>query len=389
MDINIKRNVKFISSSKDFDLCIEAIEKESKIAVDLEFDKNRIRYGFNLCLMQIYTGSECFLIDPLSREIEINKIFPIFESDAISKVVFAFGEDLRLLHSLGCKPRNIYDLATVSRLLNDPALSLTNLLIEKLEIETTKSSQLSNWFKRPLTDEQFNYAAADVLYLFELQDYFLQHENYSKIANWIDEEIESINTFEYVEETSSSFLKHKDKIGLSEYEWHLFKSLMIFRNEIGEKYGKPVHNVMPAEILKDLANDPSMKIDWKNTPRLYYKIKNESFGKKISSIITEAKDQAIELNLSKTKSAIPELSIDEKRESRKNRAVNEEIKRSVFKPIQLSIAKTYGENIASYMMSNRIMMNVISGNNECLLTYQKELIKIEAQKINIDVSTFL
>jgi len=162
--------VQIITHQEELESITENLSNVSRIAADLEFDKNYYRYGFNLCLVQLFDGENCYLVDPLSDDLNIKSIFPVLEDPEIEIITFAFGEDLRLLHSLGCFPKNIYDIDIATSLLNYEPGSLTKLLDEAIDVDTGKSSQTSNWFQRPLTDQQKKYAAHDVLHLFDLKD---------------------------------------------------------------------------------------------------------------------------------------------------------------------------------------------------------------------------
>ena len=108
MSSHERTNFIYVDTSTLVKECAIQIQKVPFISVDLEFDKNRYRYGFNLCLIQIYDGSNTYLIDPLVDEIDLQPIFGIFENPDIIKIVFSFGEDLRLLHSLGCFPKKSF-----------------------------------------------------------------------------------------------------------------------------------------------------------------------------------------------------------------------------------------------------------------------------------------
>jgi ribonuclease D len=165
MDIPIK----LVINSAELKNCIDRLSSKAEIAFDLEFDKNYYRFGFNLCLIQIFDGETCYLIDPLSKKLNIIELFQVLENRFITKVCFSVDEDLRLLHSIGCFPANLYDTDIASRLLNYPAMSLTNLLMEILDVDPGESLQRSNWYNRPLTNKQINYAANDVLHLPELK----------------------------------------------------------------------------------------------------------------------------------------------------------------------------------------------------------------------------
>ena len=120
----------YITTQEQLSECIKKINSVPEIAVDLEFDKNRYRYGFNLCLLQIKAADEIFLIDPLGVDFDIKPVFEPLENPKIEKVVYAFGEDIRLLHTLGCYPKNLFDIVIQTRLMDYRAISLSNLLLE-------------------------------------------------------------------------------------------------------------------------------------------------------------------------------------------------------------------------------------------------------------------
>ena len=83
-----RTNFIYVDTSTLIKECVIQLQKVPFISVDLEFDKNRYRYGFNLCLIQIYDGSNTYLIDPLVDEIDLQPIFGIFEGPAEKLLIF-------------------------------------------------------------------------------------------------------------------------------------------------------------------------------------------------------------------------------------------------------------------------------------------------------------
>lgn len=67
--------IHLINEQQSLNNLISSLQSVSAFAIDLEFDRNRYRYGFNMCLMQIYDGKDCYLIDPLSKNVDIKAIF--------------------------------------------------------------------------------------------------------------------------------------------------------------------------------------------------------------------------------------------------------------------------------------------------------------------------
>ena len=136
--------------------CIAAIASENTIAIDLEFDHNLFRYGFQLCLIQIATRKECFIIDPVGVK-NLESLWACLRNPKQLKILHAAGEDIRLLKTLNCAIFPIFDTEIAAKLLNYPKVSLQNILLETLGIEVEKTMQKSDWGKRPLTSQQLLY----------------------------------------------------------------------------------------------------------------------------------------------------------------------------------------------------------------------------------------
>jgi len=372
----------YIVNNKDLENCIVELKDLAAIAIDLEFDKNRYAYGFNLCLVQIFTGEQCYLIDPLSKELDIQKLFPSLEDKSTQKVVFAFGEDLRLLHSLGCFPKNLFDIATAAKLLNYPPGSLAVLLETIIGVQINKSSQNSNWLKRPLTENQLNYAALDVIHLLKLRTAIVEEATEKNKLNWIDEENAAFDKLSYVGVENNNFIKKKDMNGLTEFEWNLFKELMLLREGFAKATGRPSYQIADKEVLKELAQNPDKSVFWNNTKGNRSAIRFSKFkaGFKKILIDTEA------LNLSKTDRANKPLPRENAIRHRTERSRTEKMKKMYFKPIQQEIAKEHGEHAATIILGNRIIAAILAGDTDQLKNYQLKLIKSSAQQLGIDLN---
>ncbi len=381
--------IKYISNNEDLDACVAFLNQEKALAIDLEFDKNRYRYGFNLCLVQIFSNGECFIIDPLEEGMEIERLFPTLENPAIEKVVYSFGEDLRLLHSLGCFPKNIFDIAIALRLLDYPPASLANALFELLEIEISKSAQKSNWFLRPLSKKQLEYAAKDVLYLFDMKARLDKEAEEKKIGPWIAEENAVFDELSYAEVANNNYIKEKDKNGLTEHEFYIFKKLLEFRESLAKKYNRPSYQIISKDYLKELAERPNHIHRFYKIRGIYKTLKNDTFKNDLNAKRNASEKEADKMGLSRTEKELKRMGEEEYQRHKKERAKREEAKKKVFKPIQALISKNHGENVVTYIMGNRLMDELASGNIENLRNYKRVLIEAYAQELGLDVSPFL
>jgi len=383
------KNWEYVETKEVLADCVEVLKKQTAIAIDLEFDKNRYRYGFNLCLIQVYAGGRCFIIDPLADGIELSDFYAVIEDPSIEKVVYSFGEDLRLFHSLGCFPQNTFDIAIAMRLLDYPPASLASAAFDILEIEMSKSSQKSNWFLRPLSEKQLDYAAKDVLYLIEMQEILIKMAQEKGVLEWIEEENKIVDGLSYADVDNNNFLKEKDKHGLSEHEFFVFKGLLEYRETIAEKYNRPSYQILDKEYLRELSERPNQIYRFEKIRGVYKALKNEAFKKELWAKFQSLAKEAENAGLSKTENALKRLSSEVYRLRKKERSIRDEAKRKIFKPIQLLIAKNQGENVVTYIMGNRLMDELALGNLENLRDYKRVLIERYAEELGLDVSPYL
>lgn len=365
--------------------CVRFLSEQSILAVDLEFDKNRYGYGFNLCLMQIFSGDRCFLIDPLLDEINVNLIFPVLENPAIKKVAFAFGEDIRLLHHIGCFPKGIYDVSFASALLDFPPSSLTNLLLDTLGIEVGKSSQDSNWLNRPVTQQQLDYAANDVLHLIKLYDMFEKMAQEKGISDWIRQENESFESANYENENHTSIVKEKDKGDLTEFEWHIFCRLMEYREEWAKKLNLSSHTVIPKYYLQELACSPKRVYNWMRIRQTQDSLKTDLIQEEVEKCISQAIKEANEQNLSKITKAINSQSKEEYNRILVLKRGIEKAKNRIFKPIQNVLSEKLGKNAQVFILSNRLISDLVQGKLDNYLPYKTELFESAASELSLDL----
>ncbi|SFT80556.1 ribonuclease D [Lishizhenia tianjinensis] len=377
--------IQYITKQEELDQCVQAIANEPSIAVDLEFDKNHYRYGFNLCLIQIYDHKTCYLIDPLAKEISLEGLFDVFRDPAVEKLVFAFGEDIRLLHHLGCKAQNILDLANVRSLLNYPPSSLSNMLAEVLGMETDKKLQKSNWFKRPLSEEQIKYAADDVLYLFPLKDALMQQAEALGRLDWIAQENAIFNTAEFIDNSEEINVKLKDKKMLNAFEWFIVEGLLIWREKLAKAVNKPSYQIMHKDLIWDLALGNKYVEDFMKFRGVYRKIQTPNCQRDLENRMEELYELAHKKQISKSKPAVAPLNPEEKAKNKELRAIVDEQKNNYFGPIKEAIAEKYGKEFSAFVLSNTLISQIALQKATDLLPYKKEIINQEAANLGLTI----
>ncbi|MDX1651021.1 MAG: ribonuclease D [Brumimicrobium sp.] len=377
----------YIDDTRTLKEAIDILSGKSEVFIDLEFDKNHFRYGFNLCLMQIFDGEKCYLIDPLGN-VEIERIFPILESPTIEKVCFAFGEDMRLLHHLGCKPVNILDLATVRSLLNRSTLSLSNSLVEELGKKPQISQQKSNWFERPLSADQIAYAVEDVIYLPELKQVLLDDISSLNRTEWVEQEKDLLSRGDWSEAVAGEIVPQKDRKLMTMREWIRYTFLMEFRDQAAQKFNRPAFKVIDKNVMLELAKNPHHAKEWNGLKGIHRNLRNDTIRERIEDLLRQAERSINEQGISAEQSSRPFLDKGSKlRLAQMKKRISFE-KDAIFLPIKSEISKDLGEHLANFLLSNRRITGIIEGKIE-LLPYQKSLLNQYTELLKLPVSSAL
>ena len=165
-------NIHLIESKKSFDdLCVK-LKSEKQIALDTEFER-RHTYFAKLSIIQIGLRSgEKYVIDVLKIE-DISALKDILLDNNILKIIHSLYQDIEIFyHLFGVVAVNLYDTQTAASAVKlGKSISYSELVKKICNVTLNKDMQKCNWIKRPLSQEQIEYAAADVEYSFKIYDH--------------------------------------------------------------------------------------------------------------------------------------------------------------------------------------------------------------------------
>lgn len=381
----MEQPVQYIQRLPELRECLDILAASDSMAFDLEFDRDRYTYGFDLCLVQIATRSHCFVIDAVELP-ELDALFRLFESAGARKLVHCPGEDLRLLHSLHCFPAQMADTEVIAKLLNYEQTSLSHLLSVKCGIFISKKLQTSNWARRPLTREQIQYAAGDVLYLHRLDALLREEAKDRNLMHMVEEEWSILNTVVYTPEPREDFLKKSDRQRLSPYDQYILNELFRFRDQLAREKNKPAYQMIPEPVLRDLASQQISRSDWGYTPGLFPSLRSAAFRDvlwdKLSVIIKEAGEQGLSRDLPRREQVWD-------RADWNGRGNWQQQKEKVMLPVQAAIGARYGEHAMRFLFSTSLIHEILKNGlriGQLKAGYRKQIIREAAEKAGVDIS---
>ncbi len=277
--------------------CAKDFEKKPFVSVDFEGEFNLHCYGEHLCLVQIFSGDEYFIIDPRSQKVTKKGLEAFFSSD-VEKLWFDCQSDLALIrknYELDCK--NIYDIRVLALLIEEKG-NLTSLVEKYLGIfneegENKKKNQQANWMKRPLEPSLIEYALNDVKYLHLLKPILLEE---------VERKGKSKDIKFFMHKAVSP---HKIKPGYTKLaNWKrlnieqriYMKNFYIARDVVARRFNVPSHHVLDKHKLIGAAKECPKTLDGAFamfgplSPR-YLPYLKESFSRAFVEIEKEKKNQ--------------------------------------------------------------------------------------------------
>ncbi|HEY4651015.1 MAG TPA: ribonuclease D [Pontibacter sp.] len=371
--------IKLVSTPDELLQAVADLSSSHELALDLEFDQNRYTYGFNLCLIQVTAGKGlCYIIDPFPLP-DLQPFFDLLENPALTKIIHHSNNDILLLDKMGCRIRNVMDTDVAAKILNYERSSLATVLKEEFNIEIDKSQQSSNWNKRPLTEQQLQYAAIDVIYLHQVKDKLLSEIEKAGRQHWLQEENMLLENIRYTE-SENPHLRLKNASRLSYDKQFILKALYQFREKLGQNLNKPSSFIIPNDALVELASMPDVDLhEWLNhTKGIHGRLKSPAYESKLRNVLQQAVKGVEEQHISHE---YPNNYF-----KRPFRTAETEKRKEELTAVQSEIVKQYGE-FAGRLVVNQSLVNEYSytGVLRCNKKYATQIIMDTAAALHINL----
>jgi ribonuclease D len=283
-----------IQDEAALNLLVQKARQTDAVALDTEFVWERTYYP-QLGLIQIaLSDEECYLIDPIAIK-DLSSLGKLLSDRSVIKILHDAPQDLTILQSAtGAVPQNIFDTRLAAGFSDFPAtLSLANLIKELLDIDLAKTETRTNWVKRPLTENQVDYALDDVRYLRAIRVLLLTRIIGPKIKSWLQEELNLLNNpANYNGITDNGrYRKIRGSSSLGRQGLAILKNLAIWRDGMAQKRDRP-----RGHIIKDIGLIEISKLQPEDVECLASKTSLSEkaisrYGKNIIAIISATKEQ--------------------------------------------------------------------------------------------------
>ena len=242
----------WIDNSSALDAFIEEHKHSIWVAFDTEF-VSESTYRPELCLIQVKVGDTVALLDPLA--FDITAFWDWLSSPERKILVHACREELRFIHLYsGHVPLPLYDVQLIAGMvgLEYPAAysTLTNRL---LGVSLDKGETRTDWSRRPLSEQQIHYAAADVEYLQPIFDVLQSRVSEHNREHWVQEELVKQQEAIIETETTPQWRRVSGSGSLKARELAILKELWMWRDQVAQELNRPAKRILRDDLVCELA----------------------------------------------------------------------------------------------------------------------------------------
>jgi ribonuclease D len=247
-----------VTDRRGLDAVIDRLGGAPRYALDTEFHRERT-YWPKVALVQVAWGADergdagTALIDPLAVDPA-----PLAEvlGGRGTMVAHAADQDLEVLvRACGQGPRRLFDTQIAAGFLGRGSASLANLCQGFLGVAIAKGDRLTDWSRRPLTDSQLTYAAADVDHLLELADVIAAQLEERDRLSWAQEECDALNDRPHgPPRPERAWWKLRDARKLQGSARGVAQCVAAWRDARARQLDQPVRSVLPDLAVQSIAH---------------------------------------------------------------------------------------------------------------------------------------
>ena len=223
-------------------------------AIDTEFIRESTYYP-ELALIQIASANRLACIDPLA----INDFAPLSEllvKQDLLKVFHSSSQDLEILcQKFGAVPSPVFDTQLAAAVLGyNHQISYAELVQQLTGTTLDKKHTRANWLRRPLSQDELDYAMDDVRYLLAVYEQLNQKLESTGRSSWIEKDLRAMSDPEnYQVDKAQLWRRLKGVFKLKGEKLQIASDLCRWREELAQRQNRPRRWIVKDDALIEIA----------------------------------------------------------------------------------------------------------------------------------------
>jgi ribonuclease D len=269
------------------------LASQSEIGVDTEFLRERTFFP-KLCLLQLAAARTIWCVDTLSGG-NLEHLVPALTAPHTRKVIHSARQDLEAVFLTTKRViAPVFDTQIAAGCIGlKPQVGYADLVKTLLDVAIPKGQTRTDWSKRPLTRDQLDYAADDVLYLGDIADLLTQRLKSLGREHWAAEDCAALqNPRLYEPEPAQAWERLRGLGQLERKPRARAKSLAIWREKLARERDLPRAWIIPdAAIFAVAEANPTSRAALARVPAMPEKF-NEAFAASLLRTLHEEPDDS-------------------------------------------------------------------------------------------------
>ena len=236
----------------------ELARAAGRFGIDTEFVSEG-RYRALLCLVQVAVpdtsgGVRIELFDPIAG-FEQDALAELVADPDVEMVLHAGSQDVAILRRVwGVVPRNVFDTQIAAGFAGFSAQAgYGNLLQAALGVRLHKSAGFTRWDRRPLTEEQLDYARKDVEDVLALADDLKRRLRETGRLEWAREECRRLEAITDERDPDTAYRRLPRVNQLRPRARAVVRELAAWRERAAQHEDRPVGSVLPDVAVVEVA----------------------------------------------------------------------------------------------------------------------------------------
>ncbi len=270
------------------DLC-NRIQQAPWIALDTEFLREKTYYPV-FCLLQIATPEWVVCVDPIALP-DLSTLFTVINDPGILKVLHSCRQDLEIFYQItGEVTYPVFDTQIAAPLLGfqeNPGYAM--LVSNFFGVNLSKAHTRTDWSIRPLSQDQIQYAADDVIYLCKIYIEMGKQLDTLGRLDWLDKDFELLKDKElYQISPDKAWLKVRGRKRLTGKQLSIIQVLSQWREETAQLEDRPKNWLVRDDLMLELAKLQPSTVDELAQIRGVNERSVKRYGKVICQLIVKA-----------------------------------------------------------------------------------------------------
>jgi ribonuclease D len=270
------------------DFC-EAIASADYCAIDTEFVREKTYYPL-LSLIQIATEKQMGCIDPFAIQ-DFEPLRKILQKADLLKVFHSPSQDLEILFQQFAEvPTPVFDTQLAAAVIGyTHQMSYADLVFEITGVRLEKKQTRADWSRRPLSDDELDYAMDDVRYLMPVYRKLKDELSAKNRLGWIERDLTNMsNASTYEVDFANLWQRLKGVQKLKTEQLQIASELSQWRERLAQKKDRPRRWIAADDWIIDIARkQPTGKDELATIRGIPEKI-IERHGRVLLDIVSEA-----------------------------------------------------------------------------------------------------